>query len=473
MVFSRLKTLTTAAFTAALLCASATSRAAITIIDVAGDSNSVDLNETTPVIFGGVAGEANAGGCASKDGANTCNNCYDNGATTPNGRLLACNPARIYGTLRLAITVVSDTVDGGKPLLTTSTDTAIAPAVATIATAKGQQGVFIVNWNTLCDAMDADNAVTGCEIVNSAQKLETSFKVGMDKTGNGKLNDSDDDAKTITIKVHKGFYTDAGGVSVMDQIDCAPPVDDFMGVCKFDVNPGDEKVQIRDIQAAANFPQSEGINFENVLFFHSTVGFENITPASPYSAIPVESQDTDNFALASDRVGGLANETLYYFKAAVQDQAGNIGFYTADGASKSCASTGYEPPCHTAVPGEVTGVLADDVNCFIATAAWGSPMAGQVGTFRAFRDTYLLPHEWGRSFVRLYYEFGPEAAATIAENEALRALSRAALTPLLAYAWLSLRIGALSALALFALLLSTPALILIHQRRRGRETEAA
>lgn len=470
-MFSRLKTLTAAGFAATLVCAPATSLGAITIVDVQGDSNSIDLDGTAPTIFGGVAGDNSVGTCATgKDGTNTCSSCYDTGNSVGDGRLLACNPTRIYDSLRLQIVISSDTVDGGRPLITTSDDSApLTAAETTQVTAKGEQGVFVVTWNTICDALDTDNDFAGCELIDSGDKREASFKIGMDKGANGKLGDSDDDSKTITIKIHKGFYTAAGDVSTMEHVDCGPiPPLDFMGVCKFDVNPGDEKVQIRDVQAAANFPQSEGISFTDVLFFHSTTGFADISSASPYVALPVESEDTATFALTSDRVTGLENEILYYFKAAVQDQAGNIGFFTSNSASKTCASTNYEPPCHTAVPGEVTGVLADNVNCFIATAAWGSPMSKQVGLFRSFRDEKLLPYKWGRSFVRLYYKFGPTAAKAIARSETLRAVSRAALAPLLAYAWLSLRIGALAALAVFALTLSTPAFVLIYQRRRAR-----
>lgn len=481
-MFSRLRSVTTkavlwasaASIFAALVGTPVTSFAAITIINVSGASNSIDLTGTTPTIFGGVAGEPTTGSCTTRDTINTCNNCFDNGLAG-DLRLIACNPNRIYGNLRLQITIVSDNVDGGKPLMTTATDTALTPAVPTIATAKGVQGVFLVEWNQVCANFEDDEGFSGCETDDSGGAMSASFKVGMDKTGNGKLNDSDDDFKTVTITVHKGFFDGAttGDQSTQDEVDCDPAPEDFEGVCRFDVNPGDQKVQVRDVQAAANFPSSTDIKFENVLFFFSTVGFTNITPASPFVALPVESQDTTTFALSSDRVTGLENEVLYYFKAAVQDQARNIGFFTADGANKRCSDTGFQPPCHTAVPGEVTGVLADDLNCFIATAAWGSPMASQVRTFRAFRNKILQPTASGRAFVRLYYDYGPSAAAAIKDSEFLRTVSRLSLTPFFVYAWLALEIGAWTALALCAFFLSLPLIILRIQRRAGHGPKRA
>ncbi|NQT90695.1 MAG: hypothetical protein HQ558_05525 [Candidatus Omnitrophica bacterium] len=68
--------------------------------------------------------------------------------------------------------------------------------------------------------------------------------------------------------------------------------------------------------------------------------------------------------------------------------------------------------------------------CFIATAAYGSPMADDVMTLRAFRDRHLLRNGWGREFVRCYYRYSPPAAEFIADRPALRAVVRFLLKPL-------------------------------------------
>ena len=68
--------------------------------------------------------------------------------------------------------------------------------------------------------------------------------------------------------------------------------------------------------------------------------------------------------------------------------------------------------------------------CFIATAAYGSYFEPQVKVLRDFRDQWLLTNMAGRWFVDQYYTYSPPLADFIRERDSLRALVRAALTPL-------------------------------------------
>jgi hypothetical protein len=60
--------------------------------------------------------------------------------------------------------------------------------------------------------------------------------------------------------------------------------------------------------------------------------------------------------------------------------------------------------------------------CFIATAAYGTPTAEQINVLREFRDVALLQSSEGSKFVALYYQLSPPAARFIAGNELLRTL---------------------------------------------------
>jgi YVTN family beta-propeller protein len=67
--------------------------------------------------------------------------------------------------------------------------------------------------------------------------------------------------------------------------------------------------------------------------------------------------------------------------------------------------------------------------CFIATAAYGSPMAEEVRVLREFRDGYLLTNGPGRALVTAYYRLSPPFAAWLREHDGARAAVRWALGP--------------------------------------------
>jgi len=75
--------------------------------------------------------------------------------------------------------------------------------------------------------------------------------------------------------------------------------------------------------------------------------------------------------------------------------------------------------------------------CFIATACYGTAMAGEVQILSSFRDEYLAAHPVGGMFVELYCEFSPAVADFIKDKEPLKIVVRRCLEPVI---WIIKRI---------------------------------
>jgi hypothetical protein len=101
--------------------------------------------------------------------------------------------------------------------------------------------------------------------------------------------------------------------------------------------------------------------------------------------------------------------------------------------------------------------------CFIATAAFGSELAGQVEILRQFRDRYLLTNAAGKKFVAWYYRNGPVAASWIKDKPMAKAAVQAALYPLIGFSFLL--ISGYLPLVMLGLLLSA----LLYLRFRPKE----
>ncbi len=91
------------------------------------------------------------------------------------------------------------------------------------------------------------------------------------------------------------------------------------------------------------------------------------------------------------------------------------------------------------------------VGCFIATAAYGSPMDPHVEILRQFRDNYLLTSTWGKTLIRLYYTVSPPMANTISRHKSLKAMAQIALLPIIGFGWMALELGLMSAIVIWLL----------------------
>jgi hypothetical protein len=75
---------------------------------------------------------------------------------------------------------------------------------------------------------------------------------------------------------------------------------------------------------------------------------------------------------------------------------------------------------------------SDSSGCLIATAAYGTPLAAEVGRLRIFRDSFLLPSQSGAAFTDAYYRLSPTAARWIAQSPTAKSAVRSLLSLALA-----------------------------------------
>ena len=110
--------------------------------------------------------------------------------------------------------------------------------------------------------------------------------------------------------------------------------------------------------------------------------------------------------------------------------------------------------------------------CFIATAAYGTPMAEEVQVLRDFRDLHLLTNTPGRLLVDTYYRTSPPIARFIAEHPALKPVVRVGLIPAVVMSTAAVNTTLPQKLAMAGLLvLISAALAVWTTRQRSRGTD--
>ncbi len=102
--------------------------------------------------------------------------------------------------------------------------------------------------------------------------------------------------------------------------------------------------------------------------------------------------------------------------------------------------------------------------CFIATAAYGSPLDPHLDSLRDFRDRFMMTNRPGRALVRFYYRYSPPLADFISDRDWLRAVVRALLTPIV----YTIEYPGPAALLFFSLITA----VLVRRRRRAAAAAA-
>jgi len=110
--------------------------------------------------------------------------------------------------------------------------------------------------------------------------------------------------------------------------------------------------------------------------------------------------------------------------------------------------------------------------CFIATAAYGSPLHPSVRILRDFRDKYLMPSRLGRVLVRFYYKYSPFLANFITKHKALKTPVRISLFPLVIFSYSMVHFGSIVTAVMLVFIFVLPIFLILLFRRKMSRLEA-
>jgi len=135
------------------------------------------------------------------------------------------------------------------------------------------------------------------------------------------------------------------------------------------------------------------------------------------------------------------------------------GYGDADGVENAVIID----PSGFGTPSASSSANASGGGCFIATAAFGSPLDKHVDILRHLRDDVLLLNKCGQGFVKAYYRYSPPVADFIRDHDTVRLMVRWSLLPVVGLSWMTLQVGAVPTLLLIFMVLSAGWLFLIKK----------
>jgi hypothetical protein len=118
----------------------------------------------------------------------------------------------------------------------------------------------------------------------------------------------------------------------------------------------------------------------------------------------------------------------------------------------------------------ITAAFQFGIGCFIATAAYGTPMAEEIQVLRDFRDEYLLANPVGKALVEMYYRVSPPVADFITEHPSLKPIVRAGLVPAVAMSTVAVNTSPAEKAAIAGLLVLFSVALAVWTTKRRAQT---
>lgn len=421
------------------------------------------INDTTnnELIFFAGRTQQTSGDCTMNNPSFTnpslpCNSCAKLASITLGSE--PCNDNEIHQSLPFQITLRSDQAEDYVNCTSlivgrvAGETTIFAPDFPTTTITPGRAGQDVTasfSWSKLCQAAGGE---AGC-----TKSFNKKFEFSFDRA----CNQSELQSGAPQIRVVFRFVATSPKMTLGCGAGGGTAPAAFEGLCNYVVVPGDEKVFIRNTEGVTanafdvpdltvggntgDVKDASGMKYAafRVYFLPLASG----APSQMNYTTPFSDLAISGTTLSESRVQGLTNGVEYMFWGSMVDQAGTVTHFP----DISALTTDQQ-----GTPEKVFGLL-DEKGCFVATAAYGTPQAGEIQILREFRDVVLARTETGRAFIRWYYEHSPEWAAVIRDHEMLRGVVRAFLDPMIGMANLSLRYGAwvfyVSLVVVFSLLL--------------------
>ncbi len=438
---------------------------AITNINVDGVSRMV--NEIPRTAYGGFAGPDLP---ANNPPANNCELYAANVLSATPNNFQGCNINRVNLDTIITISFIDDSEFTGRRAVayirpTTTAGVNVELDTSTISYNSNNVASVSFTWRELCSRLAGtvnSETLNNGSTRTSCSATETFIEVnfGISASVNASISDGAiDNGEIIRFKFSTpdlSFTNYIYSPASFSPSGCTSPSANADGLCDFEVQGSDESFRIveegtKRINSLGSVSGTSNSQYIGFYFWFNSTSYQSIDFGSPTkrsALVRAASFGLGNTSVLDNFVDGLVNDQIYFVKAGIVDEAGNISHITGDSFFTSCglpatsastltvsgtstADLGTYLNCpYVAIPSEVAGLLEDDLRCFIATATYGSPWSWQLRSLRQFRDQTLKTFYVGRQFIDFYYSYGPDWARWIHNNPSSKAFIRFALTPL-------------------------------------------